>query len=341
MKRSGSKLKYQVNQALKTIDQIGVSKYSLERQKLDTGIHSIKQMKETLSTAQNFVAWLKSEKGLMDLYQVKRSHYRLYIDHMKTKEVSNGHLINIETNLRLLNKGMAKVSKDKGMAPRDWCPKKRLIDVRSREKAVNRSLTDQEYEEAYQGLSNHVKVAADLQMAFGLRLREAANTTYAHITLEDGQYYWEAVSDRYAANTAVGVTKAGRGRKALCRPDMEERIQALVKDGNQKDYIVKVKYDTIRSGYVRAGIKGSHSLRHTYARFMLQEEFQQLGIEKQGPDIVQRMVLNRSEGYRKDYQIEQSERLIYQRVKQAIDQVHSYLGHGVSRSDLMDVYLSF
>ncbi|WP_199560455.1 hypothetical protein [Pantoea sp. 3_1284] len=121
-KRGGNRLKYQVEQAIKKINMIGVSKKELRDAKVETGIHSISQVKHALSVSQNFAEWAR-EQGVKDLFQLKRSHYRNYITHKQAEGVSNGHLINIETNLRLLEKGMNGISREKGFSGRKWTPK--------------------------------------------------------------------------------------------------------------------------------------------------------------------------------------------------------------------------
>lgn len=337
-KRGGNKLKYQVEKALKKINKIGVSKKELRDKNQETGIHSTTQIKHALSVNQNFAKWLK-QKGVKDLFQLKRAHYRDYIQHMTEKGVTNGHLINIETNLRLLHKGMNIISKEKGFKSRDWCPKKRLVDTTTREQSKNRSLDEQQISKAYEKLSDNAKIGADLQRAFGLRLREVAKTRAAHIIEQNGCLYWKAIEDKKALNTSHGITKAGRSRSTPCNPEMENRIRQIIKNKPSESFLVPLKYNSLKSAYSRANLSGSHSFRHTYARNMLKLDFQQLSIEKQGRDIVERMLINREKGYRKDYQIERSERELYKKVNQVVDRVHGYLGHGESRSDLMQVYM--
>lgn len=339
-KRGGNKLKYQVTKALKAIDKIGISKKDLRDKGMETGIHSTKQMEHALSTCQNFAEWLMSEKGVTDLYQLRRAHYREYIRYMQEKGVSVGHLINTETNLRLLQKGMHAVSRKKGFKPRVWCPRRRMIKSTMREKPVDRSITKQEYERVLEKLPESVRVGAELQYAFGLRLREVANTRAGHIVEDGGKLYWVAVPDRNAVNTAVGVTKAGRGRVAPCRPEMEARVREIIRDRAPESRLVPVTYNTLKSAYYRADLGGSHVFRHSYARDMLKAELKRLGVEKEGREIIRRMVANRQEGLRKDSGIRMHERELYRQVNQAIDTVHGYLGHGISRSDLMQVYMS-
>lgn len=337
-KRGGNRLKYQVEQCINKINMIGISKKSLRDANIETGIHSISQVKHVLSVSQNFADWAR-EKGLKDLFQLKRSHYREYLDYKKAEGVSNGHLINIETNLRLLQKGMNRISEEKGFPQRNWIPKTRLIDTNSREKPQNRSHTEKEIEGYLNKLSTNVRVGADLQAAFGLRLREAANTKVAHIQEKDGRLFWVASTDKEVLNTAQGVTKAGRGREALCRPEYEQRVRELLQGKEEGQYVVPVRYNTLKSGYNRAGVKGSHVFRHTYAREMLRSELQSLGIEQEGRRMLQRMLENRDVGYRKDHLVTQEERFLYGKVSRAMDTIQEYLGHGDGRMDLAEVYL--
>lgn len=337
-KRGGNRLVYQVEQAVKKINYIGISKKALRDQKAETGIHSTTQIKHVLSVGQNFGKWAK-EQGVNDLFQLKRSHYRDYISHMQTTGVTNGHLINLETNLRLLQKGMQKVSAEKGFQGREWIPKTRLIDTASREKPTDRSYTVEEIKEVREKLSENAKVGADLQEAFGLRLREAAHTRVAHIIEKDGKLVWKASEVKGALNTATGVTKAGRGRETPCRPEYEARVRELIQGKETDQFVSKVKYNTLKSAYNRAGLKGSHSFRHTYAREMLKNELRQRGIETEGREVIQRMLENRAAGYRKDHTITKDERPLYREVVQVMDKVQEYLGHGEGRIDLAEVYL--
>lgn len=340
-KRGGNKLKYQVEKALKMINYIGQSKKTFRDLGRETGIHSITQMRHALSVGQNFAQWLRKVKGVKDLFQLKRSHYREYVAHLRDSGVTKGHLINVETNLRLLAKGMDKISEEKGMRKRDWVPKQRMIDPKEREKPVDRSYSDEELQAFREKLSEGAKVGFDLQCAFGLRLREAANTKVAHIVERDGRLFWIAVGDKTAINTAQGVTKAGRGREAPCRPEYEDRIRELIQGKRADEYVCPVRYNTLKSAYFRVGLKGSHTMRHTYAREMLWRELQSRGIdERQGKEMLRRIQKNREAGRRKDYGVTRQERPLYQQVVQAIDTVHSYLGHGQGRIDLFEVYMA-
>jgi len=337
-KRGGNRLKYQVEKSLNAINHIGHSKRGFRDQGALTGIHSYKQMEHSLSVSQNFAKWAK-DQGIKDLFQLKRAHYRDYISYMQAKGVSNGHLINVETNLRLLQKGMNQVSQEKGHQVRQWTPKTRLVDVSSREKPENRSYTVPQLETAYSKLSNNAQLGADLQQAFGLRLREAANTKVAHITEKDGKLFWRASEQKTELHSAQGVTKAGRGRETPCRPEFEAKMRQLITGKRPEDKIVPVTYNTLKSAYNRAGLTGSHGFRHTYARETLREALKAKGLESEGRSMLQRMVENREAGYRKDNEVLREERPLYRMVVAELDKVHGYLGHGQGRIDLAEVYM--
>lgn len=338
-RRGGNRLKYQVEQAIKAINFIGQSKKELRDRRQETGIHSTTQIKHTLSDAQNFAKWLK-DNGVKDLYQLKRKHYREYIAFKREEGVSNGHLINIETSLRLLSKGMVKVSEAKGFRNRDWVPATRIVDVNTREKPVDRSYSRKEIESFRAKVSDDVGQAMDLQLAFGLRLREAAKSKVAHIVENDGKLYWQAVADKNALNNSHGVTKGGRPRITPINPLYEEIIRKMIESKGMDENICEVRYNTLKSDYNRAGLRGSHTLRHTYARQMLLNELRILGIEEEGRYMLQMMIENRKAGYRKDHLVTKKERSLYKLVNECVDRVHAWLGHGRGRIDLCEIYLS-
>lgn len=345
-KRFRSSLKHQITMALQGIHYHKVSKKLLRDRGHETGIHSIKQMKHALSYCQQFGQWAKEEQGITNLFQLKRAHYRDYIAYLQQKGVTNGHLINVETNLRLLAKGMDKISLEKGLKQRDWVPKKRMVETDSREKPRDRSYTVQEIQLLNTHLAPNARIAMNLQLAFGLRLREAAFTRVSHIEECNNRLFWVAVKDKEALNTAHGVTKAGRPRVAPCRPEFEVRIRELIQHRHQSDFISPIKYNSLKSAYLRAAKKagisdytGSHGFRHTYARDSLTDLFKSKGIEYEGKWILDRMMRNHSKGVRKDFGITQDERDLYKTVNQCIDTVHAWLGHGEGRIDLCEVYM--
>lgn len=339
-KRSGNRLKYQVTQCINSINKIGESK-RIARQRGGSLIHSVKQIKEALSVCQNFAEWLQQE-NVTDLFQLKKSHYRAYIDYMKAKERSNGHLINIETNLRLLDKGMRTLSKSKGCTPRFWIPRTRLVKSVEREKPVNRAVAAEQLKIVSEKLSANGLIAFQLQLAFGLRLKEVAQTKRAFILEEEGTIYWHTVAASDALNKAKGVTKGGRPRKTPCLPMYEATIRKLIQDKQPDEFLVPIRYNSIKSAYYRAGLEeGSHGLRHTYARIMLHILLQRLPVDLfQSRRMLTQIIENHEVGYRKDHLVSKENLQLYRQVNEIMDIVHDYLGHGENRTDLARVYLS-
>lgn len=338
-KRGGNRLVYQTEQALKSINRIGTSKKAA-REIGEKWIHSVSQIEKSISVAQNFVKWAKSQ-GLKDLYQLKRSHYRDYIDYMRLKGVSNGHLINIETNLRLLQRGMEQISIEKGHSPRIWVPKKRLVAISEREKPVDRSLSVENSQKVGELLSQNAKEAQLLQEAFGLRLRELAGSTTHYIVNRDGNFYWEALNAPEALNQAKGLTKAGRPRSVPCEPSKAMEVGKVLASRKEGEYLIKIRYNSIRSAYNRAGISGSHSFRHTYARNMMRREVVKRGISL---DAARQTLENYIEikdhgnNSKKLEQLKATEN--FKQLKVCMDKVHEYLGHGQGRMDLARIYIS-
>lgn len=333
---SYGKINYQVKGALGKITFIGQSKKAFRDAGKETGIHSLNQLRHAESDCQNFIKWAHEHEKLKSIYDLKRAHYRAYMDYMKTKGVSNGHLINIETDLRLLNKGMQRISAEKHMQSRDWVPKTRLIDPETRERPKDRSMTSEQIQKVQEKLSARCQAAATFQQAFGLRLREAAGTRRAHVIEKGGRLFWQAIKDKAAINTAQGVTKAGRERVAPCHPDLEPAVRELIA-GKKPAELLCPRYNTLKAAYNRAGMKGSHAFRHTYARDMLRQELRSKGVEAEGKQLIDKMLENRANGHRKDFGLHRNQ--LYQKTCAAVDRVHAYLGHGKGRIDLCEVYM--
>lgn len=338
MTRGGNKLVYQIEQAIKQINRIGTSKYEA-RKEGKRYIHSVSQVKKTLSVSQNFGKWLRAQ-GVKDLYSIKRRHYRDYIAEKQMSGVSNGHLINIETSLKILQWGMNELSKQKGFKEREWVPKKRLIPVVTREKPTNRSISREQNQELLKKLSHKAKTAKILQEAFGLRVRELALSTTEYIKEIDGKLYWIASDDKEASNKAQGVTKAGRARIAPCNPCAENEVRRILKHIPKGEKLVQLKYDSIRNAYYRAGIKGTHVFRHTYAREMMNNEIAQLEMDKEvAITILERYFEIKDFGNNSKYMSMLTSTVEWKQLLKAMNRVHSYLGHGEGRMDLARVYI--
>ncbi|MFJ7982284.1 hypothetical protein ACIQ1D_18660 [Lysinibacillus xylanilyticus] len=102
-RRGRTSIVREVKESLTAIDKIGQSKRDA-RKTGTSGIHSKKQMANTMSDAQNFVKWCRSEHGVKSISELNTGHYMSYLAYLSEKgvSVSQGHRVNVETSLRLL-----------------------------------------------------------------------------------------------------------------------------------------------------------------------------------------------------------------------------------------------
>lgn len=169
MTRRKPNLKYQAEQAIKTINYIGQNKRKM-RETDEDGIHSYKQMKETLSIVMNFIEWLKGQK-MKTIYELNEQYYREYLQFKQSQGSLNGHLMNIETGLRHLEKGMKKISEKLRRTPIIWTPVVRVISFTQREEPKNRSYSEIEIREIINNCSHKVSLGIMLALKLGLRAK--------------------------------------------------------------------------------------------------------------------------------------------------------------------------
>ncbi|MDC3416672.1 hypothetical protein [Aquibacillus salsiterrae] len=165
---------HEVKVAITAVNKIGESKREARLQGRKE-IHSIKQVKETLSAAQNFVKWVRQEYQVRSIYALTEEHYLQYLDDKKDKGRSGGHLQNIETSLRHLQEGMNIRSNQLGLDPVQFVPKKRVIMWEELKKPEDRSYALEEFELIASLVSKGVREAISLCYHLGLRVREATN----------------------------------------------------------------------------------------------------------------------------------------------------------------------
>jgi len=338
MTRRKTNLTYQAEQAIKEINYIAESKRE-RRQSNEHGIHSYKQMKETISVVMNFVKWLKTEK-VKSIYNLTEREYKGYIQFKHDSDVLNGHLMNIETGLRHLEKGMAKVSEKLGRKPVKWTPEKRIISFKAREEPKDRSYTKDEIEAIISHCSHKVGIGITLSWKIGLRAKEVINLRVEHVDLEREELI-------FTEKTAKGVTKGGRYRLIPIPSDFVNVLTSIVTNKGIEELVLGLTNEsTLRDGLSRAckkaGIKsrGIHGFRHTYARNRLNDLLNEKGISEVGGKMMKRIFNNIAKGKKADYGIyTDKDRQIFHQVKQCIDIVHGELGHGKDRWDLAKVYM--
>lgn len=337
-RRRKTNIMYQMEQAINEINRIGQSKREL-RSRGEHGLHSYNQIEETLSVSANFVKWAK-EQGVKNLYHLKEEHYRSYIEFKRYDGVTNGHLINIETGLRHLQKGMAAISVKLGKESVNWTSEKRLIKSTQRETPSDRSYTRGEIQALQLCMSREISMAAELSVQLGLRAREVIQLTKEHINLERGVVHFSDTNSK-------GVTKGGRPRVV---PVPEELVPMLEKLGQGKEMnerLLKISStSTLRSGLSRAAKRskipsaGWHGFRHTFARKKMNELLEAAGMAEEGKQMMSRIFENIDKGRKANYGIRsRQDQKSFSRLKSMMDTVHRDLGHGEGRWDLARVYM--
>lgn len=331
---------HQVSQALTELNRIGQSKKEAKK-KHDFGIHSIKQVKETLSASQNFVKWVRNQFGVLSVYDLNEVHYRTYMAYLTDMGRSTGHRQNVETSLRHLQKGMGIRSQRFGYETTLFVPEKRITNWRELKKAENRSYTHDEFEKMLPFLSTNVRDAVLLQRYMGLRVREACHVLVKHFSFSEGLLH-------IPQEEAKGITKGGRYRMTPIQDHFIDVIQRLVKDKSDYDRLILIETSTVRKGVNRACKKadivqdgrGTHGFRHLYCRERLTDLLAAECIGTDGRTMLERVMTNRDAGRKADYSILSAhEKEIYRKLKKVIDTIHEEIGHGEDRWDLAERYI--
>jgi hypothetical protein len=329
---------HQVVQAMNEIHFVGQSK-SHARKNGSAGIHSIKQIKETLSACQNFAKWVRNQFGILSIYELKETHYRSYMQYLTDLERSAGHRQNVETALRHLEKGMRIRSERLGYQAVIFVTEKRITDWRELKKAEDRSYSENEYQSMLPFLSVNVRDAVKLQRNMGLRVREACNVLVHH---------FQGGVLNIPEEEASGITKGGRFRITPIPKHFKAEIQRLLSEKTEDERLIDVKPSTVRKGVniackkanIEQKARGTHGFRHLYCRDRLKELLAAAGIEADGKRMLERIMSNRDKGKKADYGIlTEYDKEVYQKLKSAIDTIHSEIGHGADRWDLAERYL--
>jgi len=344
MARKGrSSIVHQVSQAITAINFIGMSKRSA-KYKGESGIHSIKQIQETLSASQNFAKWVRDQHEIKSLYLLTEEHYVAYMGHLKDLGRSAGHRQNVETALRHLQKGMNLKSQAFRKDEVIFVPEKRVTDWRELKKAEDRSYSQEEYQSILPYLSENVRDAVKLIRFMGLRVREACNVQVRHfIPAPAGGFQL-----RIPEEEARGITKGGRYRITPVPDSFLEEIQRMLRGKATDETVISVKKETVRKGVndafkkvqIQQDGRGTHGFRHLYCRERLKELLFQNDIEQEGLKLLERVMSNRDLKRKADYGILSSKDIeLYETLKAVIDQIHEEIGHGEDRWDLAERYM--
>jgi integrase len=338
VRRGRTSIVREVKESIQAIDKIGQSKREA-RQNGTSGIHSVKQKENTMSDCQNFVKWCRSEHGVKSIVDLNQSHYEAYMAYMNEKGLSKGHMRNVETSLRLLEKGFKTRSERFEWALRGWggfCPEKRLINVKTGENVRNRSYSEREVQLIRENCSSEVQKAVDLMRGLGLRVREAVNVRAEHF-VHDGAGWQLHIEN------GSGITKGGRHREVPVSKAFEPKLERMLVNREPEKRLVNVTATTVRDGInvacKKAGIvqggRGAHGFRHAYAR----ERMDQLAAVEH-KQMMARILDNREVGRKADYGIlNEKDKVLYAETKSIMDKIHSELGHGQNRWELAMRYL--
>lgn len=331
-RRGRTSIVREVKESLTAIDKIGQSKRDAKKAGT-SGIHSKKQMANTMSDAQNFVKWCRSEHEVKSICELNERHYVSYIAYLGEKGTSQGHRVNVETSLRLLEKGFNERSKRFSDIPLTlirFCPERRLEKSMGVSDVKNRSYTEKEVQLIRENCSEEVTKAVDLMREIGLRVKEAVNVRVEHFIPND-----RGTGLCLTISNGSGITKGGRFRQLDVPQRLEKKLESWIADKSSEEKIVNVSYSTVRdgvnaackkSGVEQAG-RGCHGFRHAYAR----ERMEQLMTNEQR-QMMNRVLENRKLGRSADYGIlSEHDKQLYTAAKSAMDQIHSELGHGKNR----------
>jgi integrase/recombinase XerD len=317
-------------------------------------IHSVDYYQEVRGTAIRFMEHAKETAGVKNIWELKPEHTRNYLKHLGSTGASKGYLVNVESYLKKFQTAAGKFCENIGKEPSAFF-EGRKYSAKERERPVNRSYTPDEVRQLAKHMSPQVRDGMEMAVNLGFRTKTIANIRAEHIVRhEDGRLEVRIDDGR-------GITKGGRflGRG----PDGNHppffvpaayvpHLERLLHGKKLHEKILPVKESTLRSGLARAckktGIKsrGFHGFRHTFARNRLDEL---LGDRKEaGRELIGRMLKNKAEGRRIEAGVPLRWKQegtsdappLYRFVLDCIDQVHVGLGHGESRWELMEVYMS-
>ena len=314
----------QVNQCVREIDRIGVSKKVARKQGV-RAIHSHKTKKEVLKIGKQFARWGRENYGIRNLHEFKEQHYIAFLE--SKSHTTLDYRRSIETHLRLVQEGLNKRSDRFGKERAVFVPEKRLIESRGRLEGVS----DRSYSaEEVQAIKEHVTPSAALSVSLmdglGLRVGESVQLRVGHV---QGNYV------RIQDDT---ITKGGRDRVIPVPQSFQNELQKMCLGKEDWERLVPVTAGTVMNEVTAAcrqlKIKsnGTHGFRHSYAR----ERVDQLMTEEE-KTLFSSCMERYAEGKKFDYGVHNRE--LYESMKEKMDKVHAELGHGKDRFDLAVRYM--
>lgn len=328
---------YQIMAVIKIILAFGKSKRDAKKNgTFKEKIYSYKTLKNTLSVCVDFARFCKGEFNIKSIYDFKKEHYCAYLEQKANKNCSTGHLKNIETGLRKLQIAMNKQAEMYSKSPTIFCTEERIYNAKnSKNMPKDRSVSIEEAELIIHNIKSvEVRKALKLQLYLGFRSKESVKLMPQHVNFEKGEII---------IRNGKGITKGGRPRDIKIPDTFIEELKSIVANRPSNEPIAKISESSLRRSVLKSGkllgikTSGCHMFRHTFARerfnFLLAED------ADEGRNLLKHMLKQRSLGRRPDNGITKEYREIYKKVQNAMNIVHSEMGHGKSRYDLAEVYL--
>src|SRR5699024_5609774 len=317
---------FDVKESIRAADKIGRSKMNYRKREKKHYIHSHKTKTEVEKISYQFVNYCRDTLGVNKLHKIEEKHFLAF---MKTKEnLSLGYQRNIETNLRIMQRGFLDRSEKLNKTATPFCTNGRITESMSRNEGVyDCSLPIRDIQAIKEQASENGQKALDLMHNLGFRVSGATSVTA-------GDVKWH--------ENVVGVTeKGGRYREVPIPQGFREGLANMTKDKEPHERLVPVKSGTIRDDLREASKKakiwtytGTHSFRHSYARERVEKD---MSVEEKR--LMDKCLENYANGREFDYAIHENRKVLYHSMTLKIDGIHKDLGHGNGRYDLALRYM--
>ena len=252
-------------------------------------------------------------------------HYRAFME--SKAHTTLDYRRGIETHLRLIQEGLQQRAERFGKEIPSFVPEKRLIASRGRLEGVkDRSYTPSDLRAVRDAVTPNTAHAMDLMLNLGLRVTESVQLRVEHIQGD------------YIVIQNDTITKGGRDRVIPIPDGFKDDLLKMCEGKEPNERLVPVQASTVqmefKDGCKRVGVacKGTHGLRHTYARNRVNEL-----MNKDEKQMFSSCIERYAENKRFDYGVH--DKALYESMVEKMDRIHGELGHGNGRFDLAVRYM--
>lgn len=254
-------LALQVKHLLNAIDLTRVNNIDVCINSSELWIRTTKHKKNVVSDCRNFVSWILKQNRNANIESLDENDYIRYLNFVESKDVSNGHLVNIETSLRLLQGAMTILN-----VGIPFCTRERLYTSNSKESVSNRAYTDAEIASIRKYASEEACKAINLMLNLGLIVKEAVNIRAEHFVVNENGITLSLIDGQ-------GVSRGGCSRYIQVPMEFETDLLIMLKDKHGYDKLINMKESGVRNAINKACIKanvpsgrGCNGFRHSFAR---------------------------------------------------------------------------